>query len=87
VPPPSAPPEEAPLGIPQTRDRVVTSAAVDLTTPPEAPLRYDLDDGEPTLSGLRSPGARSARLQWPWFLAAGIALAATVTVAWFLHGF
>jgi serine/threonine protein kinase len=83
VPPPSGPIEEASMGIPQTRDRVVTSAAVDLSTPPEAPLRYDLDDGEPTLSGRRSPGARSDRVRWPWFLAAGIALA--VALAWILE--
>jgi serine/threonine protein kinase len=83
VPRPFPPTEEASMGIPQTRDRVVTSAGVDLTTPLDAPLRYDLDDGEPTLSGRRSPGTREDRVRWPWFLAAGIALAGAL--AWFLE--
>jgi eukaryotic-like serine/threonine-protein kinase len=83
VSPPASPVEWASAGIPQTRDRVLTSAGVDLTTPPEAPLRYDFDDGEPTLSGRRSPGVRAPGQALPWLLAAGIALVGAV--AWILH--
>jgi len=83
LPPPSPPTEEASMGIPQTRDRVVTSTGVDLSTPPEAPLRDDLEDGEPTLSGRRSPRAEADRVPWPWFLAAGIALAGVL--AWIIE--
>jgi serine/threonine protein kinase len=82
VSPPPWPAERVSAGIPQTRDRVLTSAGVDRTTPPEAPLRYDFDDGEPTLSGRRSPGLPARREAWLSVFAAGIALAGAV--AWIL---
>lgn len=75
VSPPCAPPEGAPIGFPRTRDHVITEAGADRATPPEPPLRYDLDDGEPTLAGRRSPRTASASLERWWLLIAAIALA------------
>lgn len=70
--------------IPRTRDPVGTQPAQERATPTEPGLRYDLDDGEPTVAGLRSPRARSGGPAWLWLAGAGSI--AVAIVAWLLHG-
>lgn len=82
---PSTPMDVArPAEIPATRDRVLTQPASNLPTPTEPPLRYDLEDGEPTVAGWRSPREKGGRLTWLWFFGAGALLVAAV--ARWLHG-
>ena len=69
--------------VPQTRDRVVTQSVQERRTPTEPPLRYDLDEGRPTVAGWRSPTPRGRRHAWLWALGAGSLLAGLVL--WFLY--
>ncbi len=83
--PPS--PEDAPapvLDIPHTRDRVVTESVQERPTPTESPLRYDLEDGRPTVAGWQSPRAQGSRYAWVWTLGAGSVLVGLLV--WFLYG-
>lgn len=85
LPPPSVasvPPP--PMEVPQTRDRVATVSSQARPTPTEPPLRYDLDDGEPTLVGWQSPVSREPEHGWVWTLVAGVLLVGLVT--WLLYG-
>ncbi len=85
LPPPSGasvPPP--PMEVPQTRDRVATVSSQARPTPTEPPLRYDLDDGEPTLVGWQSPVSREPEHGWVWTLVAGVLLVGLVT--WLLYG-
>jgi serine/threonine protein kinase len=85
TPPPSSAAAQFPAsGVPQTRDRVVTQSAQDLPTPTESPLRYDLDEGRPTVAGWRSPRARGPGHAWLWAFGAGALLAGVLV--WFLFG-
>ena len=70
--------------IPHTRGHAVTQAPDQRPTPTEPPLRYDLEEGEPTVAGLRSPEGRAVRYRWLWVLSAGLALVGLA--AWILHG-
>lgn len=65
--PPGPPelPEPCTRHVPRTRDGVITRPTVELATPPSAPLRFGLDDGEPTVAGWRSPRA-PRRMGWSW---------------------
>ena len=69
--------------VPQTRDRVVTQSVQERRTPTEPPLRYDLDEGRPTIAGWRSPAPRGLRHAWLWALGAGSLLVGLVL--WFLY--
>jgi len=70
--------------LPQTRDRVATVSVFGRPAPSEPPLRYDLEDGSPTLVGWQSPVSTETHHRWIWTLAAG---AATVYfAALWLHG-
>ena len=69
--------------IPHTRDRVATQSIQERATPAEPALRYDLEEGEPTVAGWRSPKARETRHTWLWALGAGFLLVGLVV--WFLH--
>jgi serine/threonine protein kinase len=72
MPPPSSPRATSPAAeIPQTRDRVATQSAQERRTPSESLLRYDLEEGRPTVAGWRSPKTRSAGHTWLWVLGAG----------------
>jgi serine/threonine protein kinase len=85
LPPPaveSAPPPA--IEVPHTRDRVATACAPERPTPTGPPLRYGLEDGEPTLVGRESPESREGAHTWLWTLGAGIALVGLV--AWILYG-
>ncbi len=77
----SAPP--APR-LPQTRDAIATVSTFGSATPSEAPLRHDLEEGEPTLIGLRIRASPASDPRWMWILAAGAALVALA--AQWLHG-
>jgi serine/threonine protein kinase len=83
-PPSSAGAQFLASGVPQTRDRVVTQSVQDLPTPTESPLRYDLDEGRPTVAGWRSPRARGPGHAWLWAFGAGALLAGVLV--WFLSG-
>jgi len=81
-PPPT--PEPFRNELPKTRDRVVTLSVDDRPTPSSAPVRFSLDDGEPTVAGWRSPSVRrQSSLVW-WVLGAGSLLVA-LGVWWFGH--
>lgn len=67
-----------------TRDRAATASLEHRATPREPPLRYDLEDGRPTVVGRRSTKVGTARTRWRWRLAVGVALVGSV--AWLLHG-
>jgi serine/threonine protein kinase len=85
MPPPSSPGATSPAAeIPQTRDRVATQSAQERRTPSESLLRYDLDEGRPTVAGWRSPKRRGPRHTWLWALGAG-SLLVGLTV-WLLFG-
>jgi len=85
VPPPSPPGEALPTpDIPHTRDRVATQSIAEWSTPREPMLRYDLEEGEPTVAGWRSPKARGSRRTWLWALSAGVLLVGLAV--WLLHG-
>jgi len=85
MPPPSSPGAMSPAAeIPQTRDRVVTQSAQERRTPSESLLRYDLEEGRPTVAGWRSPKTRGPRHTWLWALGAG-SLLVGLTV-WLLFG-
>jgi len=85
MPPPSSPDLPSPgAGIPYTRDRVETRSIQDRPTPKEPPIRYDLDEGRPTVAGWRSPNTRGPRHRWLWALGAGSLLVALVL--WRLYG-
>jgi len=63
---------------------VVTLSVDDRPTPSSAPVRFSLDDGEPTVAGWRSPSVRrQSSLVW-WVLGAGSLLVA-LGVWWFGH--
>jgi serine/threonine protein kinase len=70
--------------IPQTRDAVPTLSIEQQGTPPEPPLRFDMDHGEPTLAGWQSPVAQRTPRLWLSLLVLGSA--AAVLVSWLLHG-
>lgn len=70
--------------IPHTRDRVLTQSFREGPTPTEPPLRYDLEEGEPTVAGWPSPSPPTLRHAWLWALGAGSLLVGLV--AWLLHG-
>jgi hypothetical protein len=70
--------------IPHTRDRVVTQSEQERQTPTEPPLRYDLDEGEPTVAGWKSPRPAGSRYTWLWALGAGSLLVGLVV--WLLYG-
>jgi len=85
MPPPSPGSEPCFVAdIPRTRDCVVARPVEERPTPPEPQLRYDLEEGEPTVAGLRSPKAPPAQYEWLWVLSVGSALVGLV--AWVLHG-
>lgn len=68
--------------LPKTRDRVITRPADDRPTPSSVPVRFSLDDGEPTVAGWKSPSARSGRW-WLWW-AAGACLLLAGLGSWWL---
>jgi serine/threonine protein kinase len=70
--------------IPQTRDRVVTRSIQERPTPTEPPFRDDLEEGEPTVAGWRSPRPAGPGYSWLWALGAGSLLVGLVV--WFLYG-
>jgi len=70
--------------LPQTRDRVLTRAAFGPDSRNEPPLRYELEDGEPTLVGARGVATSAIDYRWIWALGAGAAL--VCLVAWWLRG-
>lgn len=70
--------------LPQTRDGVATISQAERATPPEPPLRHDLEDGEPTLVGWQSPSSKGACGAPIWELACGALLVGWV--AWVLYG-
>lgn len=80
--PPEPSPNESPDPLPRTRDRVVARRADDRPTPSNAPVRFSLDDGEPTVVGWRSPNVRRQSPWLWWALGAGSLLAALGT--WWL---
>jgi len=85
MPPPSSPQVPSPgADIPYTRDHVETQSIQERPTPNEPPLRYDLDEGRPTVAGWRSPEGRGVQRAWLWTLGAGSLLVGWV--AWLLHG-
>jgi serine/threonine protein kinase len=84
MPPPSSSGGVLPAPeVPQTRDRVVTQSVQERPTPTEPPLRYDFDEGGPTVAGWRSPEARDPQHAWLWALGAGSLLVGIVV--WFLY--
>jgi serine/threonine protein kinase len=70
--------------IPFTRDRVETQSLLERPTPSEPPLRYDFDEGRPTVAGWRSPEARGFHSRWLWALGGGSLLVGLVL--WVLYG-
>ncbi len=54
--------------IPHTRGRVGTESIDERRTPNEPPLRYDLDEGRPTVAGWRSSNSNEPRHTWLWAL-------------------
>jgi serine/threonine protein kinase len=74
----------SPVGLPQTRDRVVTLSAFDRATVGEPPLRHELDEGEPTLAGTRS--VRAASVDYRWLLTLALGAALVCLAAWSLRG-
>jgi serine/threonine protein kinase len=85
IPPPSHP--EAPSDggdIPHTRDRVETQSIEECPTPNEPLLRYDLDEGRPTVTGWRSPKKWRLGHRWLWALGAGSLFVGLVV--WRLYG-
>jgi len=83
-PPPSSAANLPASEVPQTRDRVVTQSLQERPTPTEPPLRYDLDEGEPTVAGWRSPKARGPQHAWLWALGTGSLLVGILV--WVLYG-
>jgi serine/threonine-protein kinase len=83
LPPVAAPAELPPSALPQTRDVVPTKPA-EHGTPPEPPLRHDLDDGRPTAVGWRVPAPEETAPPLLWAFAAGAAL--LVAAVWLLYG-
>ncbi|MGB5704828.1 MAG: hypothetical protein WBM48_18545, partial [Polyangiales bacterium] len=77
VPPPAP-------NVPKTHHRVATVSEVAAPAPEEPPLRYDLEDGEPTLVGWQSPASTTIDQRWMWTLGSGAAL--VCLAAWWLHG-
>jgi len=69
--------------LPRTRDRVITRPSDDRPTPPSAPVRFSLDDGEPTVAGWKSPSARPG-WRWLWWAVGACTLAAVGI--WWLTG-
>ncbi|MBW2213288.1 MAG: serine/threonine protein kinase [Deltaproteobacteria bacterium] len=85
MPPPSSAGAMSPAAeIPLTRDRVATQSAQERRTPTESLLRYDLDEGRPTVAGWRSPKTRGPRHTWLWVLGAGSLLVGLTL--WLLFG-
>jgi serine/threonine protein kinase len=76
--------EQSPTPLRSTRDRVATASAPPRGTMAEPPLRYDFEDGRPTLVDRRSPSARARRARGWWRLCVGVALFGFA--AWLLHG-
>ena len=83
LPPVDSPAELSPSAVPQTRDRVATKSA-EHHTPPEPPLRHDIEDGRPTAVGWRAPNAETRAPHLAWALTAAAAL--VIAAAWLLHG-
>ncbi len=77
------PPPSIPVGfeVPKTRDRVITRSADDRHTPPGVPVRFGLDDGEPTLAGWKSPAVQPDR-RWLWWAVGAGLLVAALAMAW-----
>jgi len=70
--------------LPQTRDRVATVSAFSPASQSGPPLRYDLEDGEPTLVGRPSPMSSDVDHRWIWALGLGTVL--VFFAAWWLRG-
>jgi serine/threonine protein kinase len=68
------PAPSSPQTIPYTRDRVETQSVLESATPNEPPLRYDFDEGRPTVAGWRSPDTRGLQSRWLWVLGGGLVL-------------
>ena len=77
-------PASSPLELPHTRDDVVTKSIEEIRTPNDPPLRFDMDDGRPTVAGWRSPAVREAGPAWLWALGVGAWVVAWA--AWLFHG-
>lgn len=80
-------PPDSPYGsmdVPPTRDQALVWAGPASTATPDRPLRYGLEDGEPTVSGRRSPETSSERR--PWLLAMAAVSSLLGFVSWWLHG-
>lgn len=73
-----------PPAVPRTRDRASTLGGPEPVTPPGATLRYTLDDGRPTVAGLKSPSSAAPSRRRMWLLVLGFALVGVS--AWLLHG-
>ncbi|MEM7437667.1 MAG: serine/threonine-protein kinase [Myxococcota bacterium] len=73
-----------PHGLPSTRDRAAVRSAIDPRTPTGATLRYRLEDGEPTVTGLRSPGPSASSVgRW---IAVALTLGLSAVGVWWLGG-
>ncbi|MFZ1864715.1 MAG: serine/threonine-protein kinase [Polyangiales bacterium] len=72
------------MDLPQTRDRLMTLPLSERPTPPDPPLRFDLENGEPTVAGLPSPKVTPQRVEWAIMLGAAFGVAAWLL--WWLHG-
>ncbi|MEM7136942.1 MAG: serine/threonine-protein kinase [Myxococcota bacterium] len=75
----------APQPLPRTRQRAVVRSAVEQRTPTGATLRYRLEDGEPTVAGLRSPRA-TALSAGRWVVVALALGLSAAGVWWFGRG-
>jgi len=78
---PLQPPEPFQTELPKTRDRVITRPSDDRPTPSSAPVRFSLDDGEPTVAGWRSPKV-SQQTPWLWWALGVGSLLAALWVWW-----
>ena len=77
-------PDFEPPALPVTRDGRTRRTFAEPATPPAIPLRYELSDGRPTLTG-RQPEARATSRPLRWILC-GLASAALLAAAYLLHG-
>jgi serine/threonine protein kinase len=82
--PPSPEAAPPPTAIPFTRDRVETESMLDRRTPNEPLLRYDFEEGRPTVAGWRRPEATGFHSRLSWALGGGLLLVALTL--WRLYG-